>query len=267
MGHSNRMIMLRIFQQGFASIVPHGSWPGGKASENMKRNPCNQLKKTSARNMNNIEWWFVCGDEEIAAHTRISLGDTDPLTGEAITDVTIFHGYHRGVNNEVYHNLKFSHAAMAPTPEEADRVREAKNRIRNDFGEKYGYEPDGHTVQVLYEEETSGGGMASLDQVCDSCGQEGFGERKDMSMRDPAAEAALEAVENDEVARMKAYAETLTPRQKDIYNAMLMEYDGGGLCTTNLELAERWNVSVTVIRKEQARIREGIRKAVRNSET
>ena len=78
----------------------------------------------------------------------------------------------------------------------------------------------------------------------------------------PHAEEQFPGTESDPVSRLRDYVATLSPRQQDIYLAMLKKYEGGGLWITDQELAEKWGVHVTMIQKERQKIIAGIRKAV-----
>lgn len=227
----------------------------------MKSNYANQLK--NAREKNAIRWIYSGSGDGIPAESVVRLGDIDPMTGEPITDVSWFHEYRKQTQREIYHNLKNAHGKMADSSEEKKQKEEEKERIRQAFEAEYGYCPSADTLEYLYEEKHPDSWVYSTDLFFKASDRSGDDELEDLTLRDPAAEAAYGLDESDAVYRMREYAESLNPRQRDIYQAMLMKYQGGGIWITNQELAEKWGVSVTMIRKEQARIEEGIKKAVR----
>ena len=64
--------------------------------------PCNDYYHTVKAKKDRIIYRFVTQDRNTPSSCAIRLGDIDPLTGEAITDVELFTEYYRMVDHEVY---------------------------------------------------------------------------------------------------------------------------------------------------------------------
>ena len=64
--------------------------------------PCNVYFHTVKREKNRIVYRFVSGDGEVPSAYTVRLGDTDPLTGEVLSDPELFLDYNRMVDHEVY---------------------------------------------------------------------------------------------------------------------------------------------------------------------
>ena len=113
----------------------------------MKNYYCTELRKN--RNPDTIQWEYVGGSDGVPTKARISIGDTDPLTGEPITDITWFREYNRMANTQVEQNLRF----LRPETETHEAARSKrkleKEQIRKEFMEEYGYEPGKDVVAYL----------------------------------------------------------------------------------------------------------------------
>ena len=223
----------------------------------MKNYYCTELRKN--RNPDTIQWEYVGGSDGVPTKARISIGDTDPLTGEPITDITWFREYNRMANTQVEQNLRYMHPETEKVEIAAKKRMQEKKEIRENFSAEYGYEPDQSTVTMLYYERHPEKMLISTDYVIQDDEE---GDSTDLSSF--IGKAPEMEPESDAVDKMREYAEGLNPRQKDIYRAMLLKYQGGGIWIRDKELAEKWGVSVTVIRKEKNRIMEGIRKTVKS---
>ena len=77
-----------------------------------------------------------------------------------------------------------------------------------------------------------------------------------------SAETGFSDAVGDDIQLLREYVSTLTPLQYDVYSAMLLKYEGGGLWITDAELAEKWGVHPTFILYERKKIISGIRTAV-----
>ena len=64
--------------------------------------PCNDYYHTVKAKKDRIIYRFVTQDSNTPSSCAIRLGDIDPMTGEAITDVELFTEYYRMVDHEVY---------------------------------------------------------------------------------------------------------------------------------------------------------------------
>ncbi len=68
--------------------------------------PCNEYYHTAKAKKDRIEFRFVNEDRNTPTRCTVRLGDTDPTTGEQITDVTIMHEYHKLADHQIYVNGK-----------------------------------------------------------------------------------------------------------------------------------------------------------------
>lgn len=68
--------------------------------------PCNEYYHTVKARKDRIEFRFVNTDRNTPSECTVRLGDTDPLTGEVITDVGFFREYHRLADHQIYVNGK-----------------------------------------------------------------------------------------------------------------------------------------------------------------
>ncbi len=64
--------------------------------------PCNDYYHTLKAKKNRIEFRFVSGDGNTPSACTVKIGDRDPLTGEAITDLDFFTEYYRLVDHQIY---------------------------------------------------------------------------------------------------------------------------------------------------------------------
>ncbi len=64
--------------------------------------PCNDYYHTVKAKKDRIIYRFVTQDSNTPSSCAIRLGDIDPLTGDAITDVSFFMDYYRMVDHEIY---------------------------------------------------------------------------------------------------------------------------------------------------------------------
>ena len=68
--------------------------------------PCNEYYHTVKARKDRIEFRFVNTDRNTPSECTIRLGDTDPMTGEVITNVGFFREYHRLADHQIYVNGK-----------------------------------------------------------------------------------------------------------------------------------------------------------------
>ena len=75
-------------------------------------------------------------------------------------------------------------------------------------------------------------------------------------------EGPFDTEEPEDILRLREIASFLTPRQRDVYEALLIQYAGGKEKISMTDLARKWGVSVTQIYKDRDRIIRRIREAV-----
>ena len=68
--------------------------------------PCNEYYHTAKAKKDRIEFRFVSTDRNTPSGCTVRVGDTDPMTGEAITDIGFFREYHRLADYQIYVNSK-----------------------------------------------------------------------------------------------------------------------------------------------------------------
>ncbi len=64
--------------------------------------PCNDYRHISKAKKNRITYRFVTNDGITPSACTVRLGDTDPLTGQSISDKEFFMDYFRMVDHEIY---------------------------------------------------------------------------------------------------------------------------------------------------------------------
>ena len=226
------------------------------------KNYCSQLISTGAVGKSAIVWDYVDGRQGIPRRARVSLGDTDPVTGNEISDPSVFEEYHRIVHREVLRNLAFYHPRTNSRDQDVrDRVAE-KQAIREDYLKNYGQEPGKKELDFLYAQRHPERQLLSLDYLLSAEDVNQQDSSRNPWLTDPCAEERLPGMESEPVSRLREYVSTLSPRQQDIYLAMLRKQEG--LWITDKELAEKWGVHLTMIQKERRQIIAGIRSAVKN---
>ena len=215
---------------------------------------CNELRKTGKAEQNAIEYHFVNTDNNTPARIRITLGDTDPLTGKPIQDISFFREYHAFSNRQAACNDK---NIKAPFTKKEKAVRdELRSSIASAFEQEYGYKPSEYALQYLLEEQWPIPYILPIDNLDDD--DEDFSDT-DTDLTDRYAEEALPGMESDDTLALRAFARTLSGRLLDVYEMMLIRIDAGSEQPQLLELARKWAVSPAQITKDQARIRSMIR--------
>ena len=68
--------------------------------------PCNEYWHTVKSRKDRIEFRFVNTDRNTPSECTVRLGDTDPMTGEVITDIGFFREYHKLADHQIYVNSK-----------------------------------------------------------------------------------------------------------------------------------------------------------------
>ena len=107
---------------------------------------CNETRYVNGADRDRIRYEFVTEDGVTPSSCVVRLGDTDPRTGEKITDLTFFREYHRLVDHQVMKN----NDAMRPgyTSAEKARRQRRKEAIIAAFAAEHGYMPS--TSDVLW---------------------------------------------------------------------------------------------------------------------
>jgi hypothetical protein len=222
--------------------------------------PCNDYLHTPKAQHDRIVYRFVSDDGNTVSSCTIRLGDTDPLTGEAITDMGFFTEYHKLAHHQVYENLKASRVDL--TPEEKRRFREEKAAFAAAFEKKYGYMPARSDLRDALADRWPKTYHLSIQELINDDGDSKADRREDLS--EPAADPFGTDLPID-IACLQEVAASLTGRLADVYEALLVKYAGGKEKITFTSLAEKWRVSHTQIGLDRDKIIRMIRKAVENA--
>ena len=99
--------------------------------------PCNETRHTIKAEKNRINYRFVTEDSNTPSSCTIQLGDTDPLSGETITDMIFFKEYYRMEDHDIYSYWKTLRPYLPPA--EKKHREEKKAKIIADFEKRYGY--------------------------------------------------------------------------------------------------------------------------------
>ncbi|MBR0267227.1 MAG: hypothetical protein IJQ71_07270 [Clostridia bacterium] len=217
---------------------------------------CNETWYVDGINRDRIRYEFVTEDGVTPSSCMIRLGDTDPRTGEKITDLTFFREYHKLVDHQVMKN----NDAMRPGYTSAEKARrmQRKEAIIATFAAEHGYAPSTSDVLWWLEEEEPERYNLPLDCLVDE--EDG----SDDLNRHAAFSIPFE--EEEESAGLQALREVaaeLTRRKAEVYEAMIQRAAGGQVRVRFSEIARKWGVSPKQINKDQEKIKEMVRKRAR----
>ena len=206
---------------------------------------CFDYNETGKKNQTSIYYSFVTGDEEIPSHFRVSLGDVDPMTGEAITDVTFFQAYHTQRNHEVYINKK--EVAAAPVSREVKDRRELRKKIAEEFERDYGYPADKQMLNWLMRDQAPKKYRCMMDEKI----EHGTRTLADVlpEMADRAAERALCAVEEENDSSLDRFGDSLSSLEKEVFLMLRMKVDGVDVRGMGNQLAAKWHQDKSMISK------------------
>ena len=222
--------------------------------------PCNDYLYTPGAQRDRIVFRFVSDDANTPSSCTVRLGDIDPMTGEAIDDISFFTEYHRIVNQQVYCHRKTAQVEL--TPKEQERFRAEKAAFAAEFEKKYGYKPCRSDLRDAMADRWPKTWLMSIDELVNDDGDSKADQREDISV--PAADPFDENAPAD-IAALHEVAASLTGRLADVYEALLVKYAGGMEKITFKVLAEKWGVSHTQIRMDRDKIFRMIRKAIQTS--
>jgi len=225
---------------------------------------CNDSKMQGPEKYNRIRYEFVTGDDMIPSDVTVSLGDVDPLTGKAITDVEIFQDYRRMRNRQVYCNLRVSRPEYAEKEKEERRLE--RLRIAEEFRADYGYEPTPEVVRYLQDSRWKSRYVLSLDSFVNEEENESTLDYVS-EMADPSAEEAFRCLEDrEEYARLLAFADTLEGRLKDVFQLMVLEALGENGAMNGVTLEEKWHASKHAISRDRLKLKEMLREWMRGND-
>ena len=219
--------------------------------------PANETQFTPKSGRRSITYRFVSGENDIPSHCTIQLGDTDPATGKAITDVDFFREYYRIVDHQIHQNLR----TMRPeyTPEQKARRETEKQAFIASFMSEHGYAPSRDDINYHLAGMEQNRYCFYLAEITNDENEEITEKHLDLSYSD---EDPFGTDLPDDLYALMEFADSLTGRRKAVYEAILDNLAGGAGKTTNVELARRWGVSEGQIRKDQKAIIKMIKEKI-----
>ena len=212
-------------------------------------NPANETHVTPKAERDRLTFQFVTDDNNTASSFTVRIGDTDPVTGEKITNLDFFHEFYKHIDSEIYSNLK----TMRPDYTGSQKAwrREEARKYSEEFREEHGYAPTRDDIRWHLEQQEKRRYNLYYDSLTGEDGDSLTDCMADFGARD-ACPFGTDLP--DDVYRLRELADTFTDRQRDVFEAMLTNISGGKTKITNTALARRWGVCEKMIRKEQAAI-------------
>lgn len=212
---------------------------------------CNETRNDSREGRDRIRYQFLSDDGLTPSSCTVQLGDIDTVTGEAVTDVTIFREYYRLKDHQVRKNLKAERQEY--TAEEIARKRKAREALAEEFRRCWGYEPSRDDLLYLMEEQERWN--LSVSALVNEEGKEHASRHTELS--EPAVSEEEESVE---MQALREVAASLTGRKAEVYQAMIQRAAGGQERIRFSEIARKWGVAPKQITKDQERIMEMVRR-------
>ena len=218
---------------------------------NKKSLLCNETKYVPKERWNAITFHFVTDDQNTLSDCTVRLGDIDPLSGDPISDVTLFSDYYRQVNREVHVNLK--QIRMRKTEAERQKTERLKARLSDEFEKEHGYKPNEDNLRLLLEKAIGSPYIlvpndAILNQEDDTSGLEDWSPYS-VPFEDPLGDEPSVMVQ-----AMLTVGASLTGRLKEVYDALQRNIESDGPKEKKKDLARRLGVSPSQITKDIRKI-------------
>ena len=219
-----------------------------------KRYRCNDTRFTNGEDRDRIRFKFLSVDGNTPSSCTVRLGDVDPVTGQTVADVTFFREYYRLVDHQVHKNMQALRPDYTPR-QKAWREAEAEAYIR-DFTERWGYAPSRDDVLYYLGEKEGNRWNQYLDTfVSPETGYSTVDRHAELS-----APAEMDAEEPLELQALREVAASLSGREAEVYEVMLLHAGGDKESVRYADLAEKWGVAPKQVSKVKARIMEKVRK-------
>jgi len=215
---------------------------------------CNETRYVNGADRDRIRYEFLSEDGAVPSSCTVFLGDTDPLTGEEITDVTFFREYHRLVDHQVRKNLSAVRRDYSPA-EKALRKRR-KEEYATAFTAEHGYAPSRSDVLYYLDQSEPERYHLSLDSLVDEeTGGDDLERHAFFSV--PSFADAEESVQ---MQALREVAAGLSGRKAEVYEAMIQRAAGGQARLRFSDIAKKWGVAPKQITKDQQRIMDMVRR-------
>ena len=213
--------------------------------------PAHDTRYVAKKNWNVLRYDFVSDDGLVPSSCEIRLGDPDPMTGEPITDMTVFSSYYRLVNQEVRTNL--DQIRIEKTKKERRKTNELKARLAADFEKEYGYAPNEDNLRHLAEEvEGSPYILVPIDAIVNE--EDDSSGVQDWTAYSVPFDDPYEDDESLEIRAMREVGRSLTGRMKVLFDLMYEKFDAGAEKVKRVDLADELGVSPAAITKALAKI-------------
>ena len=219
--------------------------------------PCNETRHTVKAEKDRIRFRFVTDDGNTPSTCTVGIGDTDPLTGEPITNMTFFKEYYRMEDHDIYSYWKGLRPAL--TPEEKKQRNEKREKIIAEFEKQYGYRPSESDLHWLTDDFMPDRFAVSIERYRD---EEDNPESDRISGLGIPGEDPFSEDETDDVLRLKELAATLDAYMTEIYEWLLVKYAGGKEKLSLKDIADRWGVSRAKAYQDKDEIIRKIRAAI-----
>lgn len=219
--------------------------------------PCNETRHTLKADRDRINFRFVTDDRNTPSGCTVRIGDTDPLTGERITEMTFMREYYKLVDHEIYTYWKDRHTAL--TSAEKKQREERKAAFLADFENRFGYRPSEADLRWMTDDFMPERYSASVEWYRD---QEGNPESDRIAgLGIPCADIYGEN-EPEDVCQLKEVASGLTGLQADLYEWLLVKYAGGEVKLSMKDIADKWDISLSQAYEEKNEIIRIIRETI-----
>lgn len=212
---------------------------------------CNETRNDAREGRDRIRYQFLSDDGVTPSVCTVQLGDIDTVTGEPVTDVTVFREYQRLKDQQVRKNLKAERPEY--TKEEMARRKEAREAFEEEFRRRWGYEPSRDDLLYLMEEPERWNMSVSI--LVNEDGKDHTFQHRELS--EPAT---VEEEETVEMQALREVAASLTGRKAEVYQAMIQRAAGGQERLRFSEIAKKWGVAPKQITMDQERIMEMVRR-------
>ena len=216
---------------------------------------CNETRYVNGPDRDRIRYEFLSDDDVTPSSCTVCLGDIDPLTGEPITDLTFFREYHRLVDHQVMKNIRAACAGYH-TLEQKARREQMKGEYIAAFKAEHGYAPSKADVLYYLEQMEQETWNLSIDSLADRETGESY--------LDHCAFFCVpfdtDMEESVELQALREVGASLTGRKAEVYEAMLQREAGGQERIRFVDIADKWNVALKQITKDQAKIAAMVRK-------
>ena len=215
---------------------------------------CNETRFTNGEDRDRIKYEFLSDDGVTPSSCTVRLGDIDPVSGQAITNVTFFREYYRVVDHQVHKNLQAEHPNYSPQ-HKTWRDKE-KAAFVEAFTKRWGYAPSKDDVLYHLEQLEEERWNQSLDTfVSQDTGESTLDWHLEFS-----APAEMDVEIPLKLQALREVAASLTGRRAEVYEAMIQRAAGGKERIRFSEIARKWGVAPKQITKDQERIMEMVRR-------